>query len=447
MSLLTAHALPLTGGSHDLDPLLDLVGDRSLVLLGEASHGTQEFYAARARITRRLVEEKGFTAVAVEADWPDAWRVNRWVRGRDDDGDADQALIGFRRFPTWMWRNTTVRDLVTWMRAHNARTRDERAHVGFYGIDLYSLHGSMAAVLESLDRVDPDAAQRARYRYSCFEHFGEDPQHYGYAASFSLSQSCEDDVVRQLRELRQRASEYARHDGGGETDAIAADEFFFAEQNARLVLNAERYYRSMFASDVSSWNLRDTHMADTLDALCAHLTRRQGSPAKVVVWAHNSHLGDARATEMGEQGELNVGQLVRQRHGEDDTLLVGFTTHAGTVTAASAWDRPPEHKEVRPSLEGSVERLFHETAIPRFFLDLVSDRAVADHLAERRLERAIGVIYRPETERRSHYFHAHVVPQFDALFHFDRTHAVEPLDPPVRWPTGREVAETFPTGI
>ena len=436
---LADRAVPLTHSATDYDALLELVGDRSIVLLGEASHGTHEFYAARARITRRLIEECGFDGVAVEADWPDAYRVNRWVRGGGTDTDAESALRSFRRFPTWMWRNTDVRAFVHWLREHNM-ARDADARAGFYGIDLYSLHGSIAAVLDYLDGVDPEAAQRARFRYSCFEHFGEDPQAYGYAASFNLSQSCEDGVVRQLLDLRERAADYAR-DGGG----LATDEFFFAEQNARLVLNAERYYRTMFRSNVGSWNLRDTHMADTLDALCAHLTTVRGRPARVVVWAHNSHLGDARATQLGDMGELNVGQLTRERHGEQ-AVLIGFTTHTGTVTAATEWDEPPQHKRVNPSLPDSYERLLHDTGIPAFFLGIRDDEAVRDALAEPRLERAIGVIYRPETERMSHYFQADLTAQFDAVLHFDETRAVHPLDPPVRWP-GAEPAETFPSGI
>jgi erythromycin esterase-like protein len=436
--LLRERALPLDHASYH-DALFDLVGDRTLVLLGEASHGTHDFYAARARITRRLIEERGFDAVVVEADWPDAYRVNRWVRGVGDDTDANAALLGFRRFPTWMWRNTDVRTFVHWLRRHND-ARPESRRAGFYGMDLYSLHGSIAAVLEYLDRVDPAAARRARYRYSCFDHFGEDPQSYGYAASFDLSQSCEDDVVRQLTELREQVAARA---GGG--DALAADDLFHAEQNARLVLNAERYYRTMFRSNVGSWNLRDTHMVETLEALRARLTAVHGRPARLVVWAHNSHLGDARATELGTMGELNVGQLVRERHG-DDAILIGFTTHGGTVTAASEWDEPPQRKTVQPSLAGSFERLFHDTGVPRFLLRLRDDAEVSEMLAEPRLERAIGVIYRPDTERRSHYFRASLSEQFDAVLHLDETVAVQPLDPPARWPA-HEVPETFPSGL
>jgi len=437
--LVRGAAHPLTGSSADYDPLLEKIGDARFVLLGEASHGTHEFYRERAEITRRLIREKGFTAVAVEADWPDAYRVNRFVRGLGDDPDADAALGGFRRFPTWMWRNADVLDFVRWLRAHNDVRPAEAAKAGFYGLDLYSLHTSAAAVVSYLDKVDPDAARRARFRYACFEHFGEDPQAYGFAATFDLSRSCEDEVVNQLLDLRRRAADYARRDG-----RAAEDEYFHAEQNARLAQNAERYYRSMFGGRVSSWNLRDRHMAETLEELVAHLDR-QGGHTKIVVWEHNSHLGDARATQMGADGELNVGQLVRERH-DREAFLVGFTTHAGTVAAADNWDEAPRRKQVRPSLPGSYENLFHAADIPRFLLMLRDSGELADALRAERLERAIGVIYRPQTERLSHYFTARLSDQFDAVIHLDRTRAVEPLERHPEW-AHDEVPETYPTGI
>jgi erythromycin esterase-like protein len=432
---LRAAVRPLAGDEHDYDALLSLIGDARFVLIGEASHGTHEFYAERAAITKRLIAEKGFTAVAVEADWPDAYRVNRYVRGMPQDADADAALSGFTRFPTWMWRNTVVRDFVDWLRAHNARLSGGAARTGFYGLDLYSLYASIEAVVGYLDKVDPAAAARARYRYGCLEHFGEDSQQYGYAASFDLSASCEKEVIEQLVELQRRADRYAHLDG-----RVAEDEYFYAEQNARLAKNAEEYYRTMFHGRVSSWNLRDRHMVETLDALVPHLDRH-GGRTKVVVWAHNSHLGDARATQMGDAGEWNVGQLVRERHATE-TVLVGLTTDHGTVTAASDWDGPAERKRVRPGLPGSVEALFHETGIPRFFLPLQGGEG-ATILQERRIERAIGVIYRPETERLSHYFDARLPAQFDAVLHFDETRALEPLEPTEGWQSG-EAPETYP---
>ena len=429
----------LTGAAEDYDPLMDLIGDARFVLLGEASHGTYEFYHERARITRRLIEEKGFTAVAVEADWPDAYRVNRYVRGAGEDLDAAEALADFRRFPRWMWRNTEVVDFIDWLRGHNDALAPNLEKTGFYGLDLYSLHASMKAVLQYLEQVDPDAARRARARYACFDHFGPDPQIYGFIAASDLDRSCKDQVVSQLVELRRRATEYAKRDG-----SIAEEEFFYAEQNARVVKNAEEYYRSMFFGEVSSWNLRDGHMVETLEALIAHLGR-QGRRAKVIVWAHNSHLGDARATAMGRRGEVNVGQLVRQEYGRD-AVLVGFTTDHGTATAASDWDSAAERKHVRPALAGSWEALFHASLPSRFLLNWRGNRALSQALREPRLERAIGVIYRPETERASHYFQAQLSDQFDAVLHFDETRAVEPLEYTAEWETG-ELPETFPFAV
>ena len=441
-NLIRENLHPLTGASSDYDALIQQIGEASFVLIGEASHGTHEFYRERAQITKRLIQEKGFAAVAVEADWPDAYHVNRYVRGATSDAEAIDSLDGFKRFPTWMWRNADVLDFIGWLRTHNDALANSARKVGFYGLDLYSLHSSIEAVLGYLAKVDPEAAKRARYRYSCFDHFGEDTQAYGYAASFGLTESCENEVLSQLVELRRRATDYASRDG-----RIAADDFFFAEQNARLVKNAEEYYRSMFRRSVPSWNLRDRHMAETLESLVAYLAS-QSQPAKVVVWEHNSHLGDARATEMGERGELNVGQLVRERHGKD-AILVGLSTYTGTVTAASDWDAPAERKHVRPALKDSYEALFHEVGIPRFQISLRESSPMVSALNEPRLERAIGVIYRPETERQSHYFYARLADQFDALLHFDQTRAVEPLERTPEWNIEGvgEPAETFPSGL
>jgi len=432
-----AHSL--SGGIDDYNPLMELIGDASLVLIGEASHGTHEFYRERAQITKRLIKEKGFTAVAVEADWPDAYRVNRYVQGVGSDADAVEALGGFKRFPAWMWRNADVLDFVGWLRTHNDDLPASAMKAGFYGLDLYSLHTSMAAVLDYLERIDPEAAQRARARYACFDHFGKDEQAYGYATGLGLSESCEDEVVSQLLELYQNSAEYAWRDG-----RFTPDEHFYATQNARLVMNAERYYRSMFRGGISSWNLRDAHMVETLESLQTFLATQKPRP-KIVVWEHNSHLGDASATRMGQEGEWNVGQLVRERH-SDDAILIGFTTFEGTVTAASNWDGPAERKRVRPALKNSYEALFHRVNIPRFLLTFRGTDHAAVALREPLLERAIGVIYRPETERASHYFQARLSEQFDAVIHFDETRAVEPLEVTAEWKTG-EVPETFPTGI
>ena len=431
-------AVTLKGTADVADEILAFCGDAKFVLIGEASHGTHEFYKYRAEITKRLIAEKGFTAVAVEADFPDAYRVNRYVHGAGRDKTAEESLSDFRRFPLWMWRNADVLDFVGWLRAHNDN-QNPPSKIGFYGLDLYSLHSSMRAVLDYLNKIDPEAAQRARYRYSCFDHFGEDAQHYGYAANYNLKNSCEKEVVNQLIELRRRAADYMNRDG-----FIARDEYFFAEQNARLVKNAEEYYREMFRGRVSSWNLRDRYMAETLHALAAHL-ETQGQAVKIVVWEHNSHLGDARATEMGKRGEWNVGQLVREKYGAGDTRLIGLTTHSGTVTAASNWDEAAQLKRVRPALENSYERLFHETGLPGFFLNL-RDEETKEILSKPLLERAIGVIYRPETERLSHYFASVLAEQFDGVIHFDETRAVEPLDHVPGW-THDDAPETYPEGI
>ena len=439
LDAIRAAARPLRGGAAEYDDLLELTRDASVVLLGEASHGTHEFYRRRADITRRLIAEQGFAAVAVEADWPDAHRVDRHVRGLGRDHGATDALGGFERFPQWMWRNTDVVEFVTWLRQHNLECENECVRAGFYGIDLYSLYTSIDSVLRYLGETDPEAARRARYRYRCFEHFGDEPQAYGYAASFDLSRSCEDEAVRQLVDLRRRSADLA-----ADADEAAADALFSAEQNARLVRNAEEYYRTMFRGRVSSWNVRDRHMAETVEQLGAHLERTGRAP-KLVVWAHNSHLGDARATEMGAGGELNVGQLMRERYG-DRAVLVGFTTNRGTVTAADDWEAPARRKRVSPAMEGSVERLFHEAAIDDFYLRLRGAPAVAEPLRVPRLERAIGVIYRPDTERVSHYFHARLADQFDAVIHVDTTSAVEPLER-VGAPSEGEPPETYPSGI
>jgi erythromycin esterase-like protein len=413
----------------DYDELLDSIGASRFVLIGEASHGTHEFYRERAQITKRLIEEKGFTAVAVEADFPDAYRVNRYVRGEGGDQDATEALGGFRRFPQWMWRNADVLDFVGWLRAYNDDLPKDASKVGFYGLDLYSLHASIEAVLTYLEKIDPEGAARARARYSCFDHFGEDTQMYGYSTAFGLADSCEHEVVAQLMELNRRASELALRDG-----RVARDDYFFAEQNARLVKNAEQYYRTMYRSDISSWNLRDKHMMETLESLDSHLSL-DSATAKIVIWEHNSHLGDARATEMGSRGELNVGQLARQRYGRN-SFLVGFTTYSGTVTAANNWGEPAERKRVREALPGSVEGMFHDIGLERFYLLLREASSVRSVLSEPLLERAIGVIYRPETERQSHYFRAKIADQFDAVIHVDESRAVEPLERTARWERG-----------
>jgi erythromycin esterase-like protein len=435
--LVRSAATPLDG-HPDFDALFARIGNARLVLLGEASHGTHEFYRVRAEITKRLITERGFDALAVEADWPDAYRVNRFVRGASIDESAAHALGGFERFPQWMWRNADVLELVRWLRAYNDARRSGERKAGFYGLDLYSLHASMDAVIRYLRVVDPVAAERAARRYGCFERFGGDPQEYGHASTLGLSASCESEVLAQLLDLRRSAGDYASHDG-----RVAEDDLFFAEQNARLVANAEQYYRAMFQGRVLSWNLRDQHMVETLEALVTHLGH-DGHEPRIVIWAHNSHLGDARATELGDEGELNVGQLVREHYGAE-AVLVGFSTYTGTVTAASDWDAPAERMRVRPGLPESYEALFHELDLPAFYLEPGSRDELAEALSEARLQRAIGVIYRPRTERQSHYFMARLSDQFDAILHYDVTRAVEPLERRGRW--SDDAPETYPTAL
>ena len=441
IDVIRSAAIPTEEGVPSDDALFDLVGDAAFVLIGEASHGTRDFYAARAAMTRRLIEEKGFSAVAVEADWPDAYRVNRHVRGHGEDTTAEEALRGFQRFPTWMWRNAAVLDFVGWLRERNDRIGDERHKAGFYGLDLYSLYRSIDEVISYLDRVDPAAAKRARERYACFDHYGtDDGQTYGLAAALGAGDTCEQEVIDQLIDLQRHTLEYARRDGW-----LAEDDVFYAEQNAKTVKDAAEYYRSMFSGRVLSWNLRDRHMAETLDAVQGHLSRQLGHPARIVVWEHNSHVGDARATEIGTQGELNVGQLVRERH-LGDCRLIGFTTYTGTVTAADDWGGQAQRKWVRPALPGSVEELFHQVGQKEFMLSFATALGAADVLRAPRLERAIGVIYRPETERQSHYIRSRPAEQFDALIHIDDARAVEPLERTALWETG-EAPETYPFAV
>lgn len=436
---LRREAHPVTGDHGDYDALLERIGDARIVLLGEASHGTHEFYRERMRITQRLIAEHGFTAIAIEGDWPDAYRVGRYIRGAREDTDAEEALRGFRRFPTWMWRNADVLDLVGWLRAHNDGLHPTASRIGFYGLDLYSLNASIEAVITYLDGQDPAAAQRARKRYECLQPYASDSAAYGQAVLLGVGEPCRRRVLEELVELRRQAGSYLQHDG-----VAAEDERFYAEQNATVIANAEEYYRTMFGDRAGSWNLRDRHMADTLDHLLAHLDRH-GAETRVVVWAHNSHVGDARATEMSQRGELNIGQLMRERHGRD-VVNVGFTTFTGTVTAADDWGGDARRKRIRVPPSDSYEALLHAVGLPAFLLCPLTEGAAGRTLADPRLERAIGVIYRPETERQSHLFSASASRQFDALVHLDETRAVEPLERDQSWALDGP-PETYPTAL
>jgi len=395
----------------DLDPLLQRIGDARVVLIGEASHGTSEFYRLRARITQRLIEDKGFKIVAAEADWPDAARIDNYVRHRDV---PPSEWTAFSRFPTWMWRNTDVENFVLWLHERNSQLEmPQRA--GFYGLDLYSLHSSVRAVISYLEDVDPDLAEIARWRYGCLSPWEADPAAYGHAALTGAYRNCEGDVVQMLTDLYDKQQDYALNDG---------ERFFDASQNAQLVADAERYYRVMYYGSRASWNLRDGHMFNTLQQILAH----HGEDSKAIVWAHNSHIGDASATEMSTRGEYNIGELCRKAFGEQ-SYRIGFGTDHGTVAAASNWDGHMEIKKVRPSHQQSYEHLFHLTNKPGLILPLRNnkDAKVINGLGKPRLERAIGVIYRPETEMASHYFEADLPRQFDEYIWIDRTSAVTAL--------------------
>jgi erythromycin esterase-like protein len=411
-------ALPVTGQESDYDPLLGLIGDSRFVLLGDGTHGTHEFYRERARITLRLLREKGFGAVAIEGDWDDAERVNRYVRGLGSDTSAEQALAGFRDFPGWMWGNTDVRFLIEEIRKHNAALSPAE-RVGFYGLDVYGVVDSADAVVATLRKSDPAAATQARKRYACFSRYRADFASYGADTAAHPSRSCERRIVEQLGAVR---TWVATHKPGA--DPARREELFSALQHARVVRNGEAYYRVLAGGGVASWNLRDRHMAATLDEISSHLSR-PGRPAKVVVWAHNSHLGDARMTQRSEFGELNLGQLVRQKHG-DQAVLVGFTTYTGTVTAADSWGERGRVKQVRPATDESWAGLFHEAGIGDSLL-LLRDGGLAEALDHTRPERMIGVIYRPQEERRMHYITTRLSGQFDAVVYFDETRAVERL--------------------
>jgi erythromycin esterase-like protein len=421
----------------DVDAVARAACNAQLVLLGEASHGTREFYALRAALTRELIERHGFDGVMLEADWPDMLRVHRWVQGGLQDANARQALEGFQRFPRWMWRNREFLRLVQWLRAYNDLQPMHR-RAGLYGLDLYSLHGSVLSVLAYLEEHEPDKAEEARRRYDCFDHFLEEPQRYGQALHFGLSEGCQREVLQQLQALM---ADSARQTMGGS----AADELFHAQLNALVVRNAERYYRLMFQGSTASWNQRDRHMHQVLERVREHLTHTRGHPARLVVWAHNSHLGDARATEFGAHGQLNLGQLVREASAPGESFILGFSTDHGSVAAASDWDEPVQFMRVTPARADSWEGLLHDTGLDLFLLPLGS-QALQTQLAPPRLQRAIGVIYRPDTERASHYYEASLSQQFDAVLHVDRSHALHPLDGAAP-PQLLEEPETFPSGL
>ena len=413
--------------------MFDRYADARVVLLGEASHGTSEFYRARAAISRRLIDYHGFNIVAVEADWPDAATIDRFVRHR---GPREGEFRAFERFPTWMWRNVEVDAFVRWLRKHNEQRPYEQM-CGFYGLDLYNLSGSMRAVIDFLEQQDPELARLAHKRYGCLEPWAEEPQLYGRNALLEGFARCEVGVIEMLKDLLKQ-----------QVDCFApeCDEWLDAAANARLVKNAEAYYRAMYKGSAESWNLRDTHMFETLNMILD----AKGPDSKAIVWAHNSHIGNAAFTDMGQhREELNIGQLAKDRLGSE-ARLIGFGTHRGTVAAADDWDEPMRIKQVRASLPDSYERLSHDTGVPRFLLDLREGELGADAreaLEQPRLERFIGVIYRPETERWSHCSQAILPRQFDGWVWFDETSAVTPLGDREVPETPSHEDETYPFGL
>ncbi|WP_448097705.1 erythromycin esterase family protein [Luteibacter yeojuensis] len=418
LETLRACAVRLSGESSDYDDVVERAARCSIVLIGEATHGTAEFYRMRAEISQRLIAERDFDAVAVEGDWPDCWRVDRYVRGESDDRTAEESLGDFSRFPRWMWRNETVVGFIDWLASRNAAQPNE-ARAGFYGLDMYSLYRSADEVIGYLDAVDYEQAAIARHQYEALDHV-RDPQRYGYEAVRGLRPDCSAAVRQRLAELVRRAAEYK-----GDGDRRSQDAYFFAERNAHVVANAESYYRAMFGPRALSWNVRDAHMAQILVALQGYL-RSQGREGRIVVWAHNSHVGDASATEMALAGEYNVGQLARQTAAFGSAFLIGFTTYTGTVMAAHEWGGEPESMPIRPALEESFEHLFYRTGLEAFYLPIQGEAAA--QLDTPMLERAIGVLYLPETERESHYLRVRMARQFDAVFHLDESHAISPLD-------------------
>lgn len=428
---------------YDAAQIAKSVAKASFVMIGEATHGTADFYRLRAEITKCLIRDHGFAAITVEGDWPDCYRINRYVRGDSDIDRSLGALSDFQRFPAWMWRNPVVADFIDWLRDHNTAIAAPQDKIGFYGLDLYSLYASIDGVIAYLDGVDPASAERARRYYACFDHghrLAQTPQAYAQRVLLGLSPDCERQAIELLTALRRNAALYMRRDG-----FAAGEAYFCADRNAEVVLRAEHYYRAMFQSRAISWNLRDRHMADTLFALSDYLGGWRGEKAKIVVWAHNSHIGDARATEMGQAGEWNLGQIVREARGED-AFLLGLSTYTGEVTAASAWDGRAETKRLRPALPGSYEHLFHLLGQTGFFLPLHEEGALQNALSLPRLQRAVGVVYLPESERVSHYTLARLPRQFDAIVHIDETHALPLLESAPSTPV-RDLMDTYPSGV
>lgn len=441
VQIVQEHALPFSGIDINYDELSEQFKTANIVLLGEATHGTDEFYRIRAQITKELITNYGFNAIAIEGDWPDVYQLNRYIQGFYPRNTSIHALSHFKRFPLWMWRNKPILELIRWLRSYNDWLNSSDNKIGLYGLDLYSLHTSIEEIVKFLDKYDPKAAAKARERYKCLDTAIHDPEIYGYLSNLDLTASCAKAVTEQLIDLNQQTISFIQ-----EHKEVEEDEYFHVIQNAHLVKNAEAYYRNMFREEVSTWNLRDKHMFDTLQNIQNHLTKKHDKQAKIIVWAHNSHIGNAKATEMGKKGEFNIGQLAKESYG-NGSVSVGFTTYSGTVTAATKWGDKGKMQYINPALPGSYENLFHSTKLNNFILPLNQSEKIYSALCELYLlERAIGVIYRPETERISHYFNAILPQQFDIVCHVDTTTAIESLlDQDIV--EEEELPDTFPTGL
>jgi len=433
IDMIRLEAVELKNFPSDYDSLLDYIGDAQIVLLGEASHGTHEFYEKRAHITQRLITEKNFNAVTIEGDWPDAYQINKYIHATGHT-KAAETLAVFDRFPTWMWRNVPMLESIEWLKNYNQTNLS--TPIDFYGLDIYSLYRSIDEIVRYLEKIDLQAAAvQAKQNYSCFDHYKQDPQLYSYAVFTHVIKSCAPEIIEQLRRLQEQNFDWL------EQGKVSSEEAFYSEQNARVVKNAEQYYRSLFTHEENTWNLRDSHMFETVNMLIKHYQLKGIETPKIIIWAHNSHVGNAQATQMSARGEYNIGQLAKEQFGKK-AVSVGFTTYEGTVSAAHDWHAPVERKVVRKALPESYEALFHATGLSNFLLILNNKKIVPEKL----LERAIGVIYRPETERASHYFYANLAEQFDAVIHCDKTRAVEPLEKTTLWVQG-EVPETYPSGL
>lgn len=435
IQLLNENIVPFHFDEKHILSVANQIGDARIVLMGEASHGTKEFYDARIALTQYLIKEKGFHAIAIEGDWPSAHQVHRYIQGTHQN--VEEALNGFQRFPNWMWRNKSIENFIPWLRNHNNQFTENK--VGFYGLDLYSLHDSINAIIAYLKKYQPNAVANAIKRYSCFDHTSIDPQMYGYLVNQQIKQTCVKEVSEQLLEMQHYALSQLYQNKVFDRDAD-----YYALQNARLVKNAEKYYRSLFEPREVSWNIRDQHMAETLSNIISHIESNLKMPAKIIVWAHNSHVGDSRATEMHERGEINLGQIVREQY-DTASYLLGFSTYDGTVRAASEWDGDSMIKKVNPSLPASYEFLFHDAHEKNFFLNLRSENHLIHLLKNPQLQRAIGVIYLPHSERMSHYYFSRLPYQFDGMIHFDRTEAVVMLDQEMS--SMDELPQTYPTGM